>query len=149
METPNYLTIQLAEANNKIVSLEKKIKELEGTIEEKNEYIVEIETNMGTAYVEGWKDVDGGDYWGSIVWAKCNGMIFYRHGTRLDDGEWELNGKIIEGKMCNRNGDVLEEWIDGELVGQEEEEEEEEEEEDDEDDEDDDDDDASGGSPEV
>jgi len=131
----------LPEYTNQIKLLEEKVAALEKQLDE-TKYILgghlySIERNMTRQYVEDWTvtDEDGkkGNFCGIMYWIKGEGSIYYNDKTHFE-GNWDSAGEIIDGKLFDRNYELLSEWIDGVEVesdeeGSEEAEEEEEEEE--------------------
>lgn len=121
-EVSNNIGPELIEAKNKIRELEERIRWLEAEVKDKEELISAIQNNMTRQYVEDWEvtDNDGkrGNFCGVMYWIKGDGTVYYKNKTHFE-GMWDSTGEIMDGKLFDRNGELIAEWEDGEEIEEE------------------------------
>ncbi|MCX8482948.1 MAG: hypothetical protein ORN50_05155, partial [Crocinitomicaceae bacterium] len=94
--------MELIETKNKVKQLEQEIAFLNSDLQEKLQFISNIEYNLGEhhAWVDNWKDSEGNEFTGSIYWTKKEGSSKQGYATYFE-GEWDLAGDIVQGELTH------------------------------------------------
>ena len=76
-ETKLSADMELIETKNKVKQLEQEIAFLKSDLQEKLQFISNIEYNLGEhhAWVDNWTDSEGNEFTGSIYWTKKRGFF--------------------------------------------------------------------------